>query len=277
MMPGKAYRRALERRRRSLQLRVVATTLVVSAVVVAIVGLLVASQVRDSVLSGKVDDSLAVAAKTLSDFDTDVGKPSTDPLTQQLALYFAVVKANDTAGGKYWVALAGTGGGDTVPRLSPQNIDFPATVGASLQAAVGGKSTERAWQYARIVFVPRTTASESGLIVAQPETAGDSTSASATGGYTLYAIFPLSHEAETLNLVQITLLLVRHRPDPALRRDRLAGHPADHPAGAAHGEDRRDAGRRAAAGTVGRTRHRRAGQARPVVQPDGRQPATPDP
>ena len=66
MLPGRAYQMALERRRRSLQLRVVATTLVVSAIVVALVGLVVASQVRDSILSNKRDASLDQASKTLA-------------------------------------------------------------------------------------------------------------------------------------------------------------------------------------------------------------------
>ena len=60
-MPGRVYRRAQARRRRSLQLRVVATTLVASAVVVMLVGLVVASQVRESILDAKVASSLEQA------------------------------------------------------------------------------------------------------------------------------------------------------------------------------------------------------------------------
>jgi two-component system sensor histidine kinase MtrB len=206
MLPRRAYRGALERRRRSLQLRVVATTLVVSAAVVAVVGLLVASQIRDSVLSGKVDDSLNQAARTLSDFDTSVGKPSTTPLGLDNQLYRAVVSANNTGGGKYFVALTGTG--NTVTRLiPPPSVDFPATVGASLQAAVSSKSTERAWQYAKIVYKGDRPGSQSGLVIAQPAAVTDATSPGATGEYRLYVIFPLGHEAQTLSLVQNTLLL----------------------------------------------------------------------
>jgi two-component system, OmpR family, sensor histidine kinase MtrB len=208
MMPGRTYRRALERRRRSLQLRVVATTLIVSAAVVLIVGLLVASQVRDSILTGKVNDSLAQSARTLSDFDTAVAKSShADPISLDQSLYAAVVAANDVGGGKYFVALTGTPGAVT-RLLPPPTVDFGATVGDKLQSAVSSKSTERAWQYARIVYTKDTgKRPESGLVVAQPEAVTDATSAGATGEYRLFLIFPLTYQAHTLNLVQTTLLL----------------------------------------------------------------------
>jgi two-component system sensor histidine kinase MtrB len=204
MMPGRAYRRALERRRRSLQLRVVATTLIVSAAVVLVVGLLVASQVRDSVLSGKVDDSLTQAARTLSDFDASVGKPLPDQPGLATQLYDAVRTANNTAAGKYFVALTGTGNTATA-LIPPPSVNFDASVSPALRDAVNSKSTERAWQYAKIVYTDQR--SQSGLIVAQPEAVTDATSPGATGEYRLYVIFPLGHEATTLSLVQNTLLL----------------------------------------------------------------------
>jgi two-component system sensor histidine kinase MtrB len=205
MMPGRAYRRALERRRRSLQLRVVATTLVVSAAVVAVVGLLVASQVRDSVLSGKVDDSLNQAARTLTDFDASVGKPA-NSFALSHGLYAAVLKANNAGDGKYYVALTGTG--NTVTRLiPPNNVNVDATIDTNLEQAVSSKSTERAWQYAKIVYNSGKPASEAGLVVAQPEAVTDAANPGATGEYRLYVIFPLGHEATTLTLVQNTLLL----------------------------------------------------------------------
>ena len=206
MMPGRAYRRALERRRRSLQLRVVATTLIVSAAVVAVVGLLVASQVRDSVLSGKVDDSLAQASRSLSEFDGAVGKPPADPLQLNQRLYEAVIATNNTGAGKYFVAL--TGSGNTFTRLiPPPSVNFDGTVSAGLQGSVSSKSTERAWQYAKIVYNDGKTRPQSGLVVAQPEAGADATNPAATGEYRLFVIFPLDHEARTLSLVQNTLLL----------------------------------------------------------------------
>jgi two-component system, OmpR family, sensor histidine kinase MtrB len=210
MVPGRLYRRALERRRRSLQLRVVATTLVVSAIVVAVVGLVVASQLRDSILSNKTAASLDQASKTLASFDAAVGKSSqqVDPLSLSTNLKQAVRAANQAGLDKYYVALTGQGGAvaasysSNVIDLQKMNID-------KLGQSVGTKNPGRAWQYLRIVYADGS--SQNAIAVVQPETAADvtpaSTSAGATGAYNLYLFFPLTTEAKVLNQVQYILLL----------------------------------------------------------------------
>ncbi|MDX6210038.1 MAG: two-component system, OmpR family, sensor histidine kinase MtrB [Frankiales bacterium] len=208
MMSGLAYRRALERRRRSLQLRVVATTLVVSAAVVAVVGLLVASQVRDSILSAKVDDSLRVAGEALNSFDTAMSKSSpSEQLTLSSDIRAALQAAADKSGGdRNPVALTGTGS-TVIARsvdksLSPSNV----TDNPELRDAVSSKAPgSRAWQYVRIALA--NGKSESGLVVVQSAAVPTLASATSPGEYRLYVFFPLDAQAKVLTLVQRTLLL----------------------------------------------------------------------
>jgi len=208
MLPGRAYQKALERRRRSLQLRVVATTLVVSAIVVVLVGLVVASQVRDSILLNKRDASLDQAAKTLSAFDVDIsqGPQSPDPNLLGQHLADAVKAANRTGGGKYFVALTGAGNSS----VADSQIDFlkmkPNT--AALGEAVSSARPGRAWQYVRLYYADHTHVS--AIAVVMPETTADASSAStstATGEYKLFLFFPLTTEVNVLNQVQDVLLL----------------------------------------------------------------------
>ncbi|MDX6258151.1 MAG: two-component system, OmpR family, sensor histidine kinase MtrB [Frankiales bacterium] len=207
MMPGLAYRRALERRRRSLQLRVVATTLVVSAGVVAVVGLLVASQVRDSILTAKVDDSLRVAGEALNSFDTALSKssPHPEPLVLSSTIRTALQAAADKSGSRNPVALTGKGA-TVVARsvdksLSPSNVDD----NPKLADAVSSKAPVRAWQYVRIALANGKT--ESGLVVVQSAAVPTLASATSSGEYRLYVFFPLNAQAKVLTLVQRTLLL----------------------------------------------------------------------
>ena len=210
MLPGKAYQLALERRRRSLQLRVVATTLVVSAIVVALVGLVVASQVRDSILSNKRDASLDQASKTLATFDSAVGKVAqgADANTLLTSLKFAVKSANATGGGKYYVSLTGQGG-TLFSSLSDSEIDLSRMDTAALGQAVSSAKPGRAWQYVRLYYADGTHTSS--IAVVQPETAADVSSAAATsathGEYKLLLLFPLTTETKVLNQVQDILLL----------------------------------------------------------------------
>jgi two-component system sensor histidine kinase MtrB len=206
MMPGKAYRRALERRRRSLQLRVVATTLVVSAAVVAVVGLVVASQVRDSILSAKVDDSLRVAADSLRSFDSVVSKSSPSyPLQLNSSISTALLAAADKAGGdRNPVALTGENTPVIARSLNHTLTDSDIDDHPEIAAAVSSHAPGRAWQYVRMQMADGRT--QSGLVVVQSAAVPTLASASGPGEYRLWVFFPLRAQANLLNLVQRTLL-----------------------------------------------------------------------
>ncbi len=205
MVPGRVYRKALDRRRRSLQLRVVATTLVASAVVVMLVGLVVASQVRESILDAKVASSLEQASLTLRDVDTAVSSShASGIMTLNTALDTAVKAANKTGRGRYYVALAGTGNA-VLAGVSDSTLNIPVTISPKLAASVNAKNPGvRAWQYTRIQYQARGP--ESGLVVAQYDAAASSVLAS-NAEYRLFLIFPLRTEARALNKVQQWLLL----------------------------------------------------------------------
>ena len=213
MLPGRAYQKALERRRRSLQLRVVATTLVVSAIVVVLVGLVVASQVRDSILSNKKDASLDQASKTLAAFDATVGKaaqgcrprtpcrPALEVRGQvgQRDRRRQVLRQPHRHGCRRSVRFL-----SQTPRSTSVGCRRST---AKLGEAVSSTKPGRAWQYVRLYYADGRHAS--ALAVVQPETAADVTSANAAavapGEYKLYLFFPLTTEDE--------------RPQPG------AGHP----------------------------------------------------
>ena len=95
--------------------------------------------------------------------------------------------------------------------------------------------------------------------------------------YTLYYLFPLTEEQETLGLVVAGAAHRRRAAAGAGRRADLAGDPPGghpDPAGPAGG---RAARRRAAPGAAAGLRRGRPGPPGHLVQPDGHQPAAPDP
>jgi two-component system sensor histidine kinase MtrB len=207
MMPGRVYRRALERRRRSLQLRVVATTLVVSAAVVAVVGLLVDSQVRDSVLSTKTSTSLDQASKALTTFEASFtsGQPQDNAQGVPASIARAVGDANAAGDGNYFVAVL-AGGAEPSGQFSPTTIDPSGTVSDSLRQAIAGKTTGQAWQYTRIVYNADGVRPRAGLVVAEPAPL-TGVGATTSNDYGLYVFFPLDAEARNLATVQRELLI----------------------------------------------------------------------
>ena len=91
--------------------------------------------------------------------------------------------------------------------------------------------------------------------------------------YTLYYLFPLDEEQETLAPGRPRAADRRRAAAAAGRRADLAGHPPGGHPGPDGPPGRRAAGRRPAAGAPARARRGRPRPARHVVQPDGHQPA----
>jgi two-component system sensor histidine kinase MtrB len=179
--------------RRSLQLRVGATTLVVTGVVVLVIGVFLVDKVSGGVLRAKRDAAidqakigLNVARPILQSVDVGVGADVDDARQQ--------ISANLTAGG----TSAGT---FTIV------IDSPSTGSDSAAAAavpVGLRTVVQhgnlAIQYAKVPLVNSGTRLVDGLIVGEPVQAR-------SGLFELYYLFPLTAEQQTIQLIQRTVLL----------------------------------------------------------------------
>ena len=186
-------------------LRVAATTLVLSAIVVALVGLVLQHQIRNGLLQAKarsslnqLDFGLQHAADQFGALD--VSRPNAVQLTASQILQDL---SSGTAGSPYGVVLLATDQSEETQEASPRTWqssrnDLAASIPANLRNVVTHEGRE-AWTYARIVHKDGT--SEPGLVV------GGIVPTQSTAAYQLYYRFPLNQERDTLALVQRTMLL----------------------------------------------------------------------
>ncbi|MGH8970502.1 MAG: MtrAB system histidine kinase MtrB, partial [Actinomycetes bacterium] len=195
------WRRGIAVWRRSLQLRVVTTTILLSALVIAILGNILIARIADGLLDAKVQAALAEAASGAHNAQESFDSADrTDPEAYD-TLTTDIVQRLSTGGGP-----AGANG---VVLLRPaQIIDpqapngraspgvDPEVVPASLQEAVESGS-DQYWTYVEVTtttgtFVP-------GVAIGSPLVIPS------VGQYELYFVFPLDKEQQTLGLVQRTL------------------------------------------------------------------------
>ncbi|MBW0091279.1 HAMP domain-containing histidine kinase [Pseudonocardia sp. KRD-184] len=186
--------------RRSLQLRVVVSTLALSTAVVLVLGLVLQTQIAQRLVQGKEADTLLrfEAGVSLLERDLSGVDPDREGAEGELNNALAQLTSADsdgeaTAAGEFRAVLT-TGRRDGGEEISAGPVD---DVPAELRRDVGEEST-LARQYATItqngVAVPT-------LIVGQPvRTAGPR-------GLEFYMLFPLDSEQRTLGLVQSTLIV----------------------------------------------------------------------
>ena len=180
--------------RRSLQLRVVVSTLALSTAVVLVLGLVLQTQIADRLIQAKFDAAIiqaesarVVSERDLSGVDPDrEGAQGTlnnalDRLTNQ-----STAESGAPTAGEFRAALTtGTGSG---PEISAGELD--AISAEQRQAVASGALTT---QYATVDGIPT-------LVVGQPvRTAGRELQ--------LYLMFPLDAEQRTLGLIQSTLIV----------------------------------------------------------------------
>ncbi|MGA8847194.1 MAG: HAMP domain-containing protein, partial [Nocardioides sp.] len=197
-------RRALTFWRRSVQARVVASTLLLSAVVITAVGWFLLQQTRDGLLSNRVDAVVAEAAAETSEAELRLEatlRTEVDITRQIQDLARPIIARGETRG--FSVVLAGPVDNET--SLSGGNADYStgldleASVPASLETRLETVGATSAWTYTSIVI--RTSSDEAptkspGIVV------GSQIRLPADGRtYALYLLFPLEDQAETLALV----------------------------------------------------------------------------
>ena len=203
-----ALRRGLTFWRRSIQARVVASTLLLSAVVVSIVGWILLTQTRDGLLDHRVSAVVAEANNETTEARSRLAAaPGTeiDATSQQRALVDPIIQRGGTRG--FSVVLTGPVGGDG-NRIADGALFTPglrtASVPASLEEQFDESVASTAWTYTRI----RTTSGTDGSVRTQPGiVVGSPVRLPADGEtYVLYYLFPLDEEQETLALVTRALL-----------------------------------------------------------------------
>jgi two-component system sensor histidine kinase MtrB len=198
---------------RSLQLRVVGTTLVISAVVVAVLGFFLTEQIVDGLLVNAENSARAQVRTELSNARSQPGLTAT--LTPQtagqamLSIATRLQPSNGTASSSYRVAvglnqdLVAEAGYPPWANDSSWNADetLPRALLTSVQQEQ--KAQQQQGKPANQLFYALTT-----LI---PTGDGGGTPAIAYGvplsnSYQLYFVFPLTQEQQTLQLVQTTLI-----------------------------------------------------------------------
>ncbi len=202
--PPTAVRRALTFWRRSIQARVVVSTVLLSAVVVTGVGWLLLQQTRDGLLDNRVDEVLAQVADEVDEANDTLSEgPATDPdpTAQRRGLINLIVQRGSTRG--YEVVVAGPadeesggiadGGTESSPHLDLDSVPD------RLQRHFAGPGAGSAWTYTRIGTLDDDrvlVSSEPGIVV------GSQVTLPADGrSYTLYFLFPLDEQQRTMGLV----------------------------------------------------------------------------
>ena len=194
--------------RRSLQVRVVLSTVALTAVVVALLGLALLRQISDGLVGKRVDVALAEAGQSSSEVQSSLSAASADfDVDAQLAdLAARVVERGRSQG--YDVVLIGPldpsgaaigGGGQRfTPGLDPSSV--PTSLRRSVEA---GRGAGQGWTYTELHR--SAEADESTAVPAV--VVGSRLVLPADGGtYALYHLFPMEQEEQTLALVRRSLL-----------------------------------------------------------------------
>jgi two-component system sensor histidine kinase MtrB len=195
---GTSIRRAAEQVadswRRSLQLRVGATTVVITGVVVVVIGIFLVDKVAGGILHAKRDAAIDQAKATLPGARSTLVNLDADPTaTSSFQYYLQQIYAYPGSGsnaGTYTPVLGSPSGTSSIPG--------GVTIPAELRELV--RQGNLATQYARVPDPANPTTLVSGLIVGAPVSVR-------IGSFELYYLFPLNAEATTISLVQRTVLL----------------------------------------------------------------------
>ncbi|WP_432133352.1 MULTISPECIES: MtrAB system histidine kinase MtrB [unclassified Streptomyces] len=198
--------------RRNLQLKVVATTLLMSLGVVLLLGFVVIGQVRNGLLDAKVKASQSqatggfAAAKQKADEAATAaaadGAPSDERSSQNVIEWMSALVSSLSSGGQgaFEVVTLPPGddsGGGRGPRTSngvAPNKSVPANLRERINSGNGA-----AQSYTRIIYLDPHKPSQPALVIGKQvnDPNGDP--------YELYYLFPLTQEEKSLSLVKGTL------------------------------------------------------------------------
>ena len=199
-------RRALTFWRRSTQARVVASTVVLCAVVISAVGWYLLRQTRDGLLDHRVSTVAAEAAGEVSEAQVRLTEAVSDSnAPEQLRLLAdQMIGSGETRG--FSVVVAGPVD-DGLPvedglAYSTAGLDLAASIPSSLERRLEDVGVASAWTYTSMVLHDGDqVVSQPGIVVgAQIRLPADGRT------YAVYFLFPLDEEQETLDLLTRGLL-----------------------------------------------------------------------
>ncbi|HEY6310638.1 MAG TPA: MtrAB system histidine kinase MtrB [Streptosporangiaceae bacterium] len=214
-------RRLVERMRgrwhRSLQLRVVGTTLVLSVLVIAVLGFFLVEQISSGLLSSAETATRAQAdagrTSALGQTNVDVLEPPQNQFTAVDNAGLIARTLQEQAGGNtgsylVFVRLTNIPGGSAVLWVGQRNVDVTATIPSVLIGQVRGEQKQVRYDndnYAPPLAQPTTLSYASG-----PGTSGPALAVGVPLGtyYQLYYVFPFTQQQSFLLLVQRILVAV---------------------------------------------------------------------
>ena len=186
--------------RRSLWLRVTATTLVLSVIVVGVLGLSLLSRVTSGLLDAKERISVGEASAGLGEAQRILDAADTGPSTPSPSrLVDSVVSALAARAGSpstFDVLLLSSQPSGDAPERGTNLVAETSVPDALRQAVVD--SQRESWTYTEIQFLDGR--STPGLVVGAPLLVPT------VGPYELYYLFPLTQEQATLDLVRTSVL-----------------------------------------------------------------------
>ena len=195
--------------RRSIQARVVISTLLLSTLVVSLVGWMLLGQITDGLVDAKTKSSIAEAARGAQDAQRRLSGASGtefDSSSQLTQLVASIVQRGSVQG--YDVVLTGPVAGsspgiaagsstrntqgvrsDSIPDELRRRVELPTASGVS-------------WTYSELRYAESTgRPAVPGVVTGAPITLP-----SDGGTYTLYYLFPMTEQERTLSLVRSALL-----------------------------------------------------------------------
>ncbi|MFT4011204.1 MAG: MtrAB system histidine kinase MtrB [Nocardioidaceae bacterium] len=194
--------------RRSIQARVVISTVLLSAVVVSIVGWTLLRQITDGLVDSRTEASVAEAIRGNQDAEERLRAASSleaEPATQLSQLTSSLVSRGVAQG--YEVIVSGplARDADNVGRAggvsSTAGVDATSVPDNLVRAVEDPHHTGTSWTYTRIDYVSSDRPSVPGVAT------GSTLVIPADGAtYAVYNLFPLTEEQQTLSLVRRALL-----------------------------------------------------------------------
>jgi two-component system sensor histidine kinase MtrB len=195
LRPAQWIRGATRAWRRSLRLRVIALTLLLSAIVMTLLGIFLLDRVGHGLLSDKRKAALGDVSSGLSYARSQLDSAARGDADSVDALVETITTELGRRGspsGLFDVAVLPSNGSNAVFTTEPLDAsDIPAPLRREVR---GGAEAET------YTDVRRGGSVERALVIGAPLSA-------AVGGYEVYYVFPLRTEEQTLELVQRVLLL----------------------------------------------------------------------
>jgi two-component system sensor histidine kinase MtrB len=201
--------KAKQRWHRSLQLRVVGTTLVISATVIAVLGFFLTEQIQHDLLLSAESSARTQALADLNtarSFASLTQEPTPDSATRFMTSAASALQPTNSGTPTYYVVVGLNAQFAQRPGFLPwvSSVKLPATLPPALLADVQQEQAVESEGKAEslLYFVPAT------LTFSDGEQSGPAIAVGAPLGnwYQLYLVFPLNQQQQTLQFVQTTLI-----------------------------------------------------------------------